>query len=74
MNSPHPNTLEATVVAELPQQLYRLELAPGGAALTAGLSPEARRLGVHIRTGQRVLVSRASLDPSRGVITGVPQG
>jgi hypothetical protein len=77
----HANTFEATVVAELPQHLYRLEVSRAfgpdeaehlsGAVLTASLSVDARRLGVHVRTGQRVLVQRASLDPGRGIITGL---
>lgn len=81
MNDSHANIFEATVVAELPQHLYRLEvsrvLGPGeaeplsGAVLTASLSLDAKRLGVHVRTGQRVLVQRASLDPGRGIITGL---
>ena len=60
---------EAAVIAELPQQLFRLESDDG--PLLASLSPEAKRLGLRIRTGQRVLARRASLDPGRGVITGV---
>jgi translation initiation factor IF-1 len=72
VNLPHADTFEATVVAELPQQLFRLEAdPPSRAVLTASLSSEARRLGLHIRTGQRVLVRKASLDPGRGVITGL---
>lgn len=72
MNLPHADTFEATVIAELPQQLYRLEAElPSRAVLTASLSAEARRVGVSVRTGQRVLVRRASLDPGRGVITGL---
>lgn len=78
MTEIHADTIEATVVAELPQHLYRLELArsagagsSAGAVLTASLSVEARRSGVHVRTGQRVLVQRASLDPGRGIITGL---
>ena len=60
------------MIAELPQQLFRLELpTPGDAVITASLSAEARRLGVDIRTGQRVLVRRTSRDPGRGIITGV---
>ena len=70
----HANTIEAVVVAELPQHLFRLETSqPAGAVLTASLSLEARRRGVHVRTGQRVLVQRASLDPGRGIITGLAQ-
>ena len=59
-------TFEATVIAELPQQLFRLETEEG--PLVANLSEEAKRLGVKFRTGQRVLVRRASLDPGRGII------
>jgi hypothetical protein len=64
-------TFEATVVAELPQQLFRLESSDGLAHLVAGPSEECKRLGVTVRTGQRVLVRRASLDPGRGVILGL---
>jgi hypothetical protein len=64
-------TFEAIVIAELPQQLYRLESAEG--PLVAGRSEECKRLGVPVRTGQRVLVRRASLDPGRGVILGAAQ-
>jgi ActR/RegA family two-component response regulator len=73
VNPPQADTFEATVVAELPQQLYRLEaeFPQSQSVLTASLSTEARRIGMHIRTGQRVLVRRASLDPGRGVITGL---
>lgn len=72
MNLPQADTFEATVIAELPQQLFRLEAeSPSWAVLTASLSAEARRVGVSVRTGQRVLVRRASLDPGRGVITGL---
>lgn len=76
MNDLHITTFEATVVAELPQHLYRLEAehsagGSAGAVLTASLSLDARRIGVHVRTGQRVLVQRASLDPGRGIITGL---
>ncbi len=75
MSIAHSTTLEATVIAELPQHLFRLELSPaggaGGSVITASLSDQARRLGVHVRTGQRVLVHRASRDPGRGIITGL---
>jgi hypothetical protein len=74
MNS-HP-TFEATVVAELPQQLFRLESSDSQHSqlvrhLVAGPSEECKRLGIIVRTGQRVLVRRASLDPGRGVILGL---
>lgn len=68
--SPTP-TIEATVVAELPQQLFRLETPEG--PLVAGRSEECKRLGVSLRTGQRVWVRRARLDPGRGVILGLAQ-
>ena len=68
MNTTQP-TIEGTVIAELPQQLFRLETDDG--TVVAGRSPEATRLGLQIRTGQRVLVQRASLDPGRGVIVGL---
>jgi len=64
------HAVEATVTAELPQRLFRLETTDG-TRLVAGPSEEARRLGVQIRTGQRVLVREASLDPGRGVIIGL---
>ena len=54
------------MIAELPQQLFRLDTEEG--PLIAGPSEEAKRLGVRIRTGQRVLATRASLDPGRGII------
>ena len=72
MHEARPTFFEATVIAELPQRLFRLESsAAEGAVVTASLSEDARRRGVHVRTGQRVLVRRASLDPSRGIITGL---
>jgi hypothetical protein len=63
--------LEATVTAELPQLLFRLESEVG--PLTASPSEEAKRLGVHFRTGQRVLVQRTSLDPGRAIILGLAE-
>mgnify|MGYP000433104219 FL=1 len=62
-------TFEATVVAELPQQLFRLETNDG--ELIASRSEEAKRLGLRIRTGQRVLAKKAGLDPGRGIIIGL---
>ena len=69
MTSTPQTTFEATVIAELPQLLFRLDSEAG--SLTASPSEEAKRLGVHIRTGQRVLVQRTSLDPGRGIIVGL---
>jgi hypothetical protein len=64
---------EATVIAELPQQLFRLDAVQLGqrVELIAGPSEESKRLGVEYRTGQRVLARRASLDPGRGIILGL---
>lgn len=64
--------VEATVTAELSQRLFRLEMSDGN-QLVAGPSEEAKRLGVQIRTGQRVLVRKASLDPGRGMIIGLAE-
>lgn len=72
MHSEHPDSFEATVTAELPQRLYRLEMTDG-TTLVAGPSEEAKRLGVTIRTGQRVRVQRARLDPARGIIIGLSE-
>ena len=59
----------ATVVKELPNRLYQLELTDGK-LVTAGLSRELKRLGTTFKAGQHVLVRRARLDPGRGVIVG----
>ena len=70
MSDKHHHAVEATVTAELPQRLFRLETTDGN-QIIAGPSEEAKRLGFQIRTGQRVLVREASLDPGRGVIIGL---
>ena len=70
MSTQH-STIEATVIAELPQQLFRLESNEG--PIIAGRSEEAIRQGMQIRTGQRVRVQRARLDPGRGVIVSVAE-
>lgn len=59
----------ATVLAELPNRLYRLAPSDGN-LVTAGPSEELKRLGMTFKTGQRVLLRRAQLDPSLGVILG----
>ena len=64
------DTVEATVTAELPQQLFRLQISDGTVIL-AGRSEELGRLARPIRTGARVLVRRARLDPSRGTIVAL---
>ena len=65
------HTVDATVVTELPQRLYRLK-TDDGTLLTAGASEDALRTGLAIVVGGRVRVRRASLDPARGVIVGLP--
>jgi translation initiation factor IF-1 len=59
--------LNATVVAELPQRLYRLE-TEDGTTIIAGESPQARRLGLGIKAGDKVRVRRAQHDVGRGTI------
>lgn len=61
--------LEGTVIAELPQQLFRIESA--GRDVIVSLSVERKRLGLSIRTGQRVSFTKSKRDPSRGIIVGV---
>jgi translation initiation factor IF-1 len=69
--SPSPtDAVVATVLEELPQRLYRLQ-ADDGTVLIAGPSPEAKRLGIIVRRGIKVLVRRASHDPARGSIVGL---
>jgi translation initiation factor IF-1 len=64
------DAVQATVTAELPQQLFRLQLSDGTVIL-AGRSEELGRLARPIRTGTRVMVRRARLDPSRGTIVAL---
>ncbi len=64
--------LAATVLAELPQRLFRLSL-DDDTTIIAGLSTEAKRLGLSIRVGMRVTIRRARLDPARGTILGPHQ-
>lgn len=64
------DTVEATVTAELPQQLFRLQISDGTVIL-AGRSEELGRLARPIRMGNKVMVRRARLDPSRGTIVGI---
>lgn len=69
MTSTGEALVPATVVAELPQRLFRL-LLDDESSLVAGLDPEAKRLGIPIHIGMRVTVRRAALDPARGTILG----
>lgn len=73
MSNAARDTVEATVTAELPQQLFRLQITDGTVIL-AGRSEELGRLARPIRTGARVLVRRARLDPSRGTIVALVEG
>jgi len=57
------------VQAELPTQLFSV-ITDEGTTLIAGLSAEAKRLGVAIAIGSRVEVRAASRDPGRGTILG----
>lgn len=61
------DAVEATVVAELPQRLFRLQISDGTVVI-AGPSEELKRLARPLRTGHRVLLRRARLDPGRGII------
>ena len=60
----------ATVVAELPQRLFRLQFSDG-TVVVAGPSEEFGRLARPIRTGAKVRVRRAALDPGRGTIVAL---
>lgn len=62
--------VEATVVAELPQRLFRLQFSDG-TVVVAGPSQAMGRLARPIRIGARVTVRRAEHDPGRGTITAV---
>jgi len=70
MRNTASDTVLATVTAELPQQLFRLQISDGTVIL-AGRSEELGRLARPIRMGNRVMVRRARLDPSRGTIVGI---
>ena len=70
MNSAASDTVLATVVAELPQRLFRLQF-PDGTVVVAGPSEELGRLARPIRKGARVRARRARLDPGRGTIVAL---
>ncbi len=67
--NPDVVVVTATIVADLPQRLYRLETEEG-ALLVAGLSPQVQRLGTTFKPGDRVRVRPASSDTGRGTILG----
>jgi hypothetical protein len=62
----------ATITAELPQRLFRLQTRDG-ALITAGASTDAARLGIPFRIGMSVTVRRARFDPARGTILAPAQ-
>lgn len=70
MRSSASEAVVATVAAELPQRLFRLQISDGTVVI-AGPSEELGRLARPIRTGTTVMVRRASLDPGRGTIIAV---
>lgn len=62
--------VNATILADLPQRLFRLE-TEDGTPLIAGLSPQVQRLGQTFKPGDQVRVKPASHDNSRGTILGL---
>lgn len=70
MRKPALDAVEATVTAELPQQLFRLQISDGTVIL-AGRSEELGRLARPIRMGSKVMVRRTRLDPGRGTIVSI---
>lgn len=68
--NPDVVVVNATIVADLPQRLYRLE-TEDGTFLVAGLSPQVQRLGTTYKPGDRVRVRPASHDNGRGTIIGL---
>lgn len=70
MRASPSDAVTATVLEELPNRLFRVR-AEDGTVIVAGPSPEAKRLGIIVRRGTKVLVRRASHDPARGSILGL---
>ena len=68
--NPDSEVVNATIVADLPQRLFRLE-TEGGSNLVAGLSPQVQRLGTTFKPGDRVRVRPAASDHGRGTILGL---
>ena len=68
--NPDAEVVNATIVADLPQRLFRLE-TEGGSQLVAGLSPQVQRLGITFKPGDRVRVRPATSDHGRGTILGL---
>lgn len=72
MHASASETVQATVTAELPQRLFRLQISDGTVVI-AGPSEELSRLARPIRTGTTVMVRRAQLDPGRGTIVAIAE-
>jgi len=70
MHSSANDAVRATVMAELPQRLFRLQISDGTVVI-AGPSEELGRLARPIRTGTTVMIRRARLDPGRGTIVAL---
>jgi translation initiation factor IF-1 len=68
--NPDVAVVNATILADLPQRLYRLK-TEGGSQLVAGLSPQVQRLGTTFKPGDRVRVRPAASDLGRGTILGL---
>ena len=68
--NPDVAVVNATILADLPQRLYRLT-TEGGSQLVAGLSPQVQRLGTTFKPGDRVRVRPAASDLGRGTILGL---
>ena len=59
--------VEGVVEEALPQDLYRVALKNGD-KVTASIGGQARQTTVRVIPGDRVLIERSSLDPTRGKI------
>jgi translation initiation factor IF-1 len=62
-------TVEATIVAILPDAMLRVRL-DSNEELTAHVAEEFRRVSTSVRPGDRVVVQRASRNPHRATIVG----
>jgi translation initiation factor IF-1 len=61
-------TEEGIIESAEPRGLFRVRL-DSGQMLTAGVSSQAKRVTVKFLPGDRVVVQRSPIDPSRGRIT-----
>ncbi len=65
---PEHHEAQGVVEAVLPRSLFRVRLADG-AAITASLATQARRVTVKVLPGDRVTVEVYPYDPTKGRIT-----